>query len=77
MEQMTFSPRLDTVASLTDRCDGCGAAAKLAVAMLPEGDLAFCGHHANQHAQTILRHAGQISVLDGFGWHGLPADVRP
>ena len=40
MEQTTFTPLLDVVAELTERCDRCGAAAKLTVAMA-EGGLAF------------------------------------
>lgn len=65
--------QIDTVASLTDRCDGCGAAARLGVALATGGELAFCGHHANRMADGITRVAVRISVQEGFDWAGLPA----
>ena len=65
--------QVDTVASLTDRCDGCGAAARLGVALVTGGELAFCGHHANRMADGIARVAVRISVHEGFAWAGLPA----
>jgi hypothetical protein len=64
--------RLDSVPSLGDLCDRCGAAAKLHVDLSGGGALAFCGHHANHHAAEITRLAGTISVLDGFPWRGGP-----
>lgn len=37
----------------SDRCDRCGAAAKIR-AVLPEGgELLFCGHHARQHETKL------------------------
>ena len=44
-----LSPEIVTVASLAERCDRCGAAAKLEVVLAAGGELAFCGHHANKH----------------------------
>lgn len=36
-----------------DRCDqGCGAAAKVLVKGL-EGELLFCSHHYNKHAEAL------------------------
>ncbi|WP_020495094.1 DUF7455 domain-containing protein [Sciscionella marina] len=32
-----------------DRCDRCGAAAKVRVLLPSGGELLFCGHHANEH----------------------------
>src|SRR5207248_6679668 len=71
MEQTTFTPLLDVVAELTERCDRCGAAAKLTVAMT-EGGLAFCGHHANAHVDSIVRVAVRIRVVADFAWPAVP-----
>jgi hypothetical protein len=38
----------------TDRCDRCGAAAKVRAKLPPYGELLFCGHHARTH-ETKLR----------------------
>jgi hypothetical protein len=37
-----------------DRCDRCGVQAQVR-AVLPSGDLLFCGHHARQHAEALAR----------------------
>ena len=65
-----LSPEITTVASMTERCDRCSAAAKLEVTLANGGDLAFCGHHANQHHEDITRVAQRIVLEDGFEWAG-------
>ena len=65
-----MSPEIVTLASLVERCDRCGAAAKLAVVLAAGGELAFCGHHANKHAAEVARIASRITVEDGFAWAG-------
>jgi hypothetical protein len=65
-----LSPEITTVASLTERCDRCGAAAKLEVVLSTGGELAFCGHHANAHAAEIIPIAAEIRIEDGFVWVG-------
>ena len=37
-----LSPEITTVASLTERCDRCSAAARLEVTLASGGELAFC-----------------------------------
>lgn len=69
MEQITFAPTLEVVSELPDRCDRCGFAAQL-VCTLAGGDLAFCGHHANKNADSILRNAIAVQVVTGFSWRG-------
>jgi len=69
MEDTKFTPLVDVVADLTERCDRCGAAAKLAVTMT-EGGLAFCGHHANAYADRIHGIAVRLRVLGDFTWTG-------
>jgi hypothetical protein len=69
MDQSTFTPALHVVPALSDRCDRCGAAAKLRMAMA-EGALAFCGHHANANAAAIIRGAQRVAITAGFVWSG-------
>jgi hypothetical protein len=70
MPTLLSPSQVDTVESLTDRCDGCGAAAKLGVTLASGGELAFCGHHANRLAGTIASTAVRISLEEGFEWTG-------
>jgi hypothetical protein len=65
-----LSPEITTVGSLTERCDRCGAAAKVEVVLATGGELAFCGHHANAHAAEITPIAVEIRIEDGFVWTG-------
>ncbi|GIF11035.1 DUF7455 domain-containing protein [Actinoplanes teichomyceticus] len=65
-----LSPDIHTVGELTDRCDRCGAAAKLEVTLSSGGDLAFCGHHANRMHTDIARVASKIRLAEGFTWAG-------
>ncbi|MPY83233.1 MAG: hypothetical protein GEV00_07895 [Actinophytocola sp.] len=36
-----------------DRCDRCGAAAKVRAILPDGGELLFCGHHARQHETRL------------------------
>jgi hypothetical protein len=65
-----LSPETTTVPELTDRCDRCSAAAKLVVTLTSGGELAFCGHHANQHRDDIVRVGERITLEEGFEWAG-------
>jgi hypothetical protein len=44
-----------------DRCDRCGAQA-LVRAVLPSGDLLFCGHHARKHSEALARVAVSVDT---------------
>jgi len=72
MDQSTYTPALHAVPALPDRCDRCGAAARLRMT-LAEGALAFCGHHANNHAGAIIRTAVGVFVTADFTWVGSAA----
>jgi hypothetical protein len=65
-----LSPEITTVDSLTERCDRCGAAARLNVTLISGGELAFCGHHGNKHAAVLVRLAVRARIEDGFRWAG-------
>lgn len=45
----------------TDRCDSCGAAARV-IATFINGELLFCGHHAREIGSSLKLKA--ISVYD-------------
>jgi hypothetical protein len=45
-----------------DRCDRCGAAARVR-AKLPSGaELLFCQHHANKHEEKLVESAATLEV---------------
>jgi hypothetical protein len=69
MERTTCTPLVEAVTDLSERCDRCGAAARL-VASLPDGELSFCGHHANEYATGIVQVAVRIRALVDFSWIG-------
>lgn len=58
------------VLTAMDRCDNCGAQAKVEVARLKAGEkadnLMFCGHHVNKHAEA-LDAAGYFTVVNDLG----------
>ena len=71
MTQMLISrPALHVAPELQDRCDSCGAAAKVQVTFEGAGELAFCGHHANRFAERIRASAERVVVESGFEWRG-------
>jgi hypothetical protein len=60
-------PAVHVVPELLERCDSCGAAAKLQVTFAG-GQLAFCGHHGNRYAERIAATAERVVVESGFEW---------
>ena len=50
--------------SITDRCDKCGAQAKVR-ATLANGELYFCGHHARETSNKLVSQA--LVVFDPEG----------
>jgi hypothetical protein len=63
-------PALHLVPELLERCDSCGAAAKLYATIGASGELAFCGHHANRYVDRIVATADRVAVLSDFAWKG-------
>lgn len=43
-----------------DRCDRCGAAAKVRALLPQAGELLFCGHHARAHAPRLREVGAEI-----------------
>ena len=52
-----------------DRCDSCGAAAKVQATFL-NGTLLFCGHHAKRNKDALVSQALVIHDEEGFLWLG-------
>ena len=66
-----LSPEIITVPELAERCDACGAAARLEVTLTSGGVLAFCGHHANKNAAGLAALAVKVTAEEGFEWAGM------
>jgi hypothetical protein len=49
----TASGVLTPTLTRLDRCDRCSAAAQL-IALLPAGELLFCGHHAREYRTGLI-----------------------
>jgi hypothetical protein len=45
-----------------DRCDRCGAAARVRATLPSGGELLFCQHHANEHEAKLVELAAVIKV---------------
>jgi len=54
----------DRELNLQDRCDSCGAAAKV-VATFGTGELLFCGHHAKEAGSKLVNKAVKIYDPEG------------
>lgn len=46
-----------------DRCDRCGAAAKVRVLLDGGGELLFCGHHARAHEDRLREMAVSLQSI--------------
>ncbi|MFB9430781.1 DUF7455 domain-containing protein [Streptoalloteichus tenebrarius] len=44
-----------------DRCDRCGAAARVRAVLPSGGELLFCGHHAREHEPKLRELAAEIT----------------
>ncbi|HJP76670.1 MAG TPA: hypothetical protein VJ914_20540 [Pseudonocardiaceae bacterium] len=45
-----------------DRCDRCGAAARVRAVLPSGGELLFCGHHARAHETRLRELAAEIQT---------------
>lgn len=50
--------------NLQDRCDSCGAAAKV-IATFLHGELLFCGHHAREAGASLVLKAVEVYDPEG------------
>jgi hypothetical protein len=48
----------------SDRCDRCGAQAKVRVVLPGGGDLVFCGHHARAYDERLRELAVDVVASD-------------
>ncbi|GAA0261161.1 MULTISPECIES: DUF7455 domain-containing protein [Cryptosporangium] len=56
----TLTPPPTEAPSAGERCDRCGAAAKVRAVLPGGGDLVFCGHHGAKYAPDLEKVAVQI-----------------
>lgn len=45
-----------------DRCDRCGAAARVRVTLPSGAELLFCGHHASKHEAKLIELAAVLEA---------------
>ncbi|MFI5956906.1 hypothetical protein [Cryptosporangium sp. NPDC051539] len=57
----TLTPPPTEAPSAGERCDRCGAAAKVRAVLPGGGDLVFCGHHGQKYAKDLEKVA--VSIL--------------
>jgi hypothetical protein len=60
----TLTPSAESTLSAGDRCDRCGAAAKVRAVLPGGGELVFCGHHAHKYADNLEKVAIAITWSD-------------
>lgn len=66
---MTTSVVTQEPISISERCDKCGAQAKVR-ATLSNGELYFCGHHARQTGNTLVLKSLQVYDPEGVFNYG-------
>jgi hypothetical protein len=52
---------------VSDRCDRCGARAKVRAVLSTGGELLFCGHHARAHENRLRQDAVSLQSV-GAGY---------
>lgn len=48
----------------SDRCDRCGAAARVRAVLPSGGELLFCNHHAREHSSKLKELAADIQASE-------------
>lgn len=48
--------------TLSDRCDRCGAAAKVRAVLPSGGELLFCGHHGRAHSEKLRELEAEVQT---------------
>lgn len=57
---MTTALAKPAVLNAQDRCDRCGAQARMRAVLTGGGDLLFCGHHGRHHAEALAKVAVRV-----------------
>ena len=70
MNMLLSTPEIAIAPTMTERCDSCGAAARMELTLSSGGTLAFCGHHGNKLAPGLVKVASKITLEEGFEWAG-------
>ena len=59
---MTSSTLTRPELTASDRCDRCGAAARVRAVLPSGGELLFCNHHAREHVTKLKELAADIQA---------------
>jgi hypothetical protein len=70
MSALLSKPEIGTTETMNERCDSCGAAARMELTLTNGGSLAFCGHHSNKLAGGLVKIASKVTLEVGFEWAG-------
>jgi len=70
MTALLSTPEFAITETMTERCDSCGAAARMELTLTNGGSLAFCGHHSNKLAGGLVKVASKVTLEVGFEWAG-------
>ena len=54
MPDIATTPPISMPLTASDRCDRCGAAAKVRAVLPNGGELLFCRHHFNEHEARLV-----------------------
>jgi hypothetical protein len=68
---ISLAPTASSLLTAADRCDRCGAAARVLAVLNNGGELLFCGHHGREHRSGLERIA--VYVEDHTASGGAPA----
>ncbi len=53
---------ISTPLTAADRCDRCGAAARMRVTLPSGGELLFCSHHGHEHEARLREQGASIDA---------------
>ncbi|MDN5758823.1 MAG: hypothetical protein L0H59_09855 [Tomitella sp.] len=53
---------ISTPLTAADRCDRCGAAARVRVTLSSGGELLFCRHHGTEHEERLREMDARVTV---------------
>lgn len=64
MSTPTLTQSVTPTLTAFDRCDRCGARAKVQVLLSGGGELIFCAHHGRQHWAALARQGADFRSTD-------------
>lgn len=65
MSDIATTPPISKPLTAADRCDRCGAAAKIRAVLPSGGELLFCRHHFNAHEARLVELSATVEKAAG------------